>query len=289
MNALEAQLDYPLGEILPEPGTVHEVLPGVFWLRMKLPFALNHINLWLLDDEIDNGDGPVRGWTIIDCGIATAPTREAWEAVFATALQGRPVLRLIATHYHPDHMGLSNWLTERWNITLWATAGEYSVARLMSASMPGYDGDAMVAHFQSHGLPQDATGQVGERRNHYSALVPAVPATYRRLHDGQQVRIGKHSWRVITGFGHSPEHASLYSEELALMISGDMVLPRISTNVSVPCYEPESNPVQLYLDSLGKFAGLPDDTLLLPSHGKPFRGLHIRIRQLRDHHAERLE
>jgi glyoxylase-like metal-dependent hydrolase (beta-lactamase superfamily II) len=86
---------------------------------------------------------------------------------------------------------------------------------------------------------------------------------------------------VITGFGHSPEHASLYCEELRVLISGDMVLPRISTNVSVFAIEPEGNPLQLYLDSLGKFADLPDDTLVLPSHGKPFRGLHTRIAQLR--------
>ncbi|WP_151448857.1 MBL fold metallo-hydrolase [Lacisediminimonas profundi] len=288
MNLLEAQLDYPFGDALPEPGAVQQVLPGLYWLRMALPFALNHINLWLLDDELETEQGVVRGWTIIDCGIASEPTRTSWESVFSTALQGRPVLRVIATHYHPDHMGLAHWLCERWNVTLWVTAGEYAVARMMSAGLPGYNGAAMVEHFRRHGLPDEATGQVGERRNHYVSLVPSVPSTYRRMQDGQSIRIGNADWRIITGFGHSPEHAALYSEQLNLMISGDMVLPRISTNVSVQCYEPESNPVQQYMDSLGKFASLPDDTLVLPSHGKPFRGLHTRIQQLRDHHAERL-
>jgi glyoxylase-like metal-dependent hydrolase (beta-lactamase superfamily II) len=115
-----------------------------------------------------------------------------------------------------------------------------------------------------------------------------VPEAYTRLQDGQQVRIGRHDWRVITGFGHSPEHAALYSDELKVLISGDMVLPRISTNVSVFAVEPEGNPLQQYLDSLSKFASLPDDTLVLPSHGRPFRGLHTRIAQLRAHHAARL-
>ena len=289
MNHLELELDYPLGETVPAPGTVEQVLPGVYWLRMALPFALNHINLWLLDDEMDTGNGMQRGWTIVDCGIATDPTRAAWESVFASALQGRPILRVIATHYHPDHMGLSNWLCERWKVRLWVTAGEYAVGRMMSVGLPGFNGDAMVAHFRSNGLPEEAIEEVGERRNHYGSLVPAVPPSYNRLRDGQTIRIGNRGWRIITGFGHSPEHAALYCEELNTLIAGDMVLPRISTNVSVQSFEPEADPVQLYLDSLGKFSSLPDDTLVLPSHGKPFRGIHTRIRQLRTHHAERLE
>jgi glyoxylase-like metal-dependent hydrolase (beta-lactamase superfamily II) len=126
------------------------------------------------------------------------------------------------------------------------------------------------------------------RRNYYPSLVPAVPGAYTRLQDGQSLRIGAHDWRVITGFGHSPEHAALYSDQLKVLISGDMVLPRISTNVSVFAVEPEGNPLQLYLDSLGKFASLPPDTLVLPSHGRPFRGLHTRIAQLRAHHEARL-
>ncbi len=289
MNHLELELDYPLGETLPETGAVFQVLPGVVWLRMALPFALNHINLWLLDDTLDNGQGMVRGWTVVDCGIATEPTRTAWESVFATALQGRPVLRVIATHYHPDHMGLASWICERWGVQLWTTAGEYAVARMMSAGLPGFDSASMVAHFRRNGLAREVTEEVKERRNHYASLVPTVPSSYRRMIDGQTIKIGNSGWRIITGFGHSPEHAALYNAERNVLIAGDMVLPRISTNVSVQCFEPDGNPVQLYLDSLGKFAPLPEDTLVLPSHGKPFRGMHIRIRQLREHHAERLE
>jgi glyoxylase-like metal-dependent hydrolase (beta-lactamase superfamily II) len=130
--------------------------------------------------------------------------------------------------------------------------------------------------------------QMRSRRNYYPSLVPAVPEAYTRLQDGDLVEIGGRGWRVITGFGHSPEHASLYSEELKVLISGDMVLPRISTNVSVFAVEPEGNPLELYLQSLKKFTNLPEDTLVLPSHGKPFRGLHTRIAQLHNHHAARL-
>lgn len=281
MNHLESQLSYAFGDTIPAPGTAQEIVPGLFWLRMGLPFALDHINLWLIRDE--------GGWTVVDCGIATEATRTSWETIFSTALDGLPIVRVIATHCHPDHVGLSDWLCSRWSAPLWMTTGEYGFARMMSASLPGVDGTAMLPHFQRHGLVDEAMQeQLKGRKSYYPTLVPAVPASYHRLQDRQVFRIGAHEWRVITGFGHSPEHAALYCADLNVLISGDMVLPRISTNVSVFAVEPEANPVQLYLDSLGKCHDLPEDTLVLPSHGKPFRGLHTRIAQLHDHHRERL-
>jgi glyoxylase-like metal-dependent hydrolase (beta-lactamase superfamily II) len=289
MNLLELQLDYPFGETLPAPGALHEAAPGVLWLRMGLPFALNHINLWLLEDEFETDAGTVRGWTVVDCGIANDATRAAWETIFDTQLRGLPIVRVIATHYHPDHVGLADWLCTRWRAPLWMTTGEYTYARIMSATLAGTDGETMLPHYQQHGLSDPALlDKLRGRQSHYNSLVPAVPLSHIRLQDGQSFRIGKHDWRVITGAGHTPEHASLYCADLNVLISGDMVLPRISTNVSVLPLEPDASPVQLYLDSLAKFNDLPDDTLVLPSHGKPFRGLHTRITQLSDHHAARL-
>jgi glyoxylase-like metal-dependent hydrolase (beta-lactamase superfamily II) len=289
MNLLESQLNYPFGDTLPPSGAVHEVAPGLFWLRMGLPFALDHINLWLLQDEVMTASGPTVGWTVIDCGIASDATRDAWEKIFTEHLRGLPIVRVIATHCHPDHIGLADWLCTRWNAPLWMTAGEYAFARMMSATLPGVDGPAMLPHFQRHGLADpEMLEQLRARKSHYPSLVPSVPLAYTRLQDRQTIHIGKHEWQVITGFGHSPEHAALHCADLNVLISGDMVLPRISTNVSVFAVEPEANPVQLYLQSLGKYSDLPDDTLVLPSHGKPFRGLHKRITQLCDHHAARL-
>jgi glyoxylase-like metal-dependent hydrolase (beta-lactamase superfamily II) len=285
MNPLESQLSYPFGDTLPAPGRLHELAPGVFWARMPLPFALDHINLWLLRDEVDGR----AGWSVVDCGVASDATRAAWEQLFAGELAGQPLLRVFATHCHPDHVGLSGWLCERFNATFWTTAGEFGFARMMAAALPGVDGPSAIPHFERHGLVDEAMlEQMRSRRSYYPSLVPAVPESYVRLQDAQRVKIGRAQWRVVTGFGHSPEHAALYSDELKLLISGDMVLPRISTNVSVFAVEPEGNPLQQYLDSLGKFADVPEDTLVLPSHGKPFRGLHTRIAQLRAHHTERL-
>lgn len=285
MNALESQLSYPLGEIIPAPGALHEIAPGLRWARMPLPFALDHVNLWLLEDELHAR----AGWSVVDTGAATDATRAAWETLLGEGLQGQPLVRVLATHCHPDHVGLSGWLCARFGAPLWTTAGEFGFMRMMAAALPGVDGPSAIPHFERHGLCDPAMlEQMRSRRNYYPSLVPAVPEAYTRLQDGQLVTIGAHRWRVITGFGHSPEHASLYCEALNVLISGDMVLPRISTNVSVFAVEPEGNPLQLYLDSLGKFAGLPQDVLVLPSHGKPFRGLHVRIAQLHEHHAARL-
>lgn len=281
MNLLETQLTYPFNDTMPEPGAVMLVAPGIYWLRMKLPFALNHINLWLLED------GP--GWTIIDCGIANDETRASWEHIFAQHLNGKPVTRVIATHCHPDHLGLSDWLCKRWGVQLWMSAGEYANGRMMQASLPGTDVASMVPHFQRHGVTDPAliTLLMG-RKEYYPTLVPAIPPCYVRIQEHQIIRIGALQWQVITGFGHSPEHVSLYCREIDCLISGDMLLPRISTNVSVWALEPYSNPVQQFLDSLEKYGALEAETLVLPSHGKPFRGMHVRIKQLVDHHHERL-
>jgi len=281
MNAQEAQLSYPFGDMLPEPGELQRVCEGVYWLRMKLPFALNHINLWLLEDN--------DGWTIIDCGIANEETRHAWESIFSRDLQGKPVTRVIATHCHPDHLGLADWLCQRWNVPLWMSAAEYSFGRMMQAGLSGAEGLAAVPHFQRHGVTDAALiAQLLKRKNYYPSLVPNIPNAFVRLQENQMVRIGAHQWRVITGFGHSPEHVSLYCDALNCLIAGDMLLPRISTNVSVWAIEPLSNPVQQFLDSIKRYLDLPSNTLVLPSHGRPFCGAHNRVQQLIDHHAARL-
>jgi glyoxylase-like metal-dependent hydrolase (beta-lactamase superfamily II) len=286
MNPLESQLSYPFGDTIPSPGTVQDLAPGLRWLRMPLPFALDHINLWLLDDGVERQGG----YALVDCGAGTDATRAAWEQVFAGGMANKPLLRVFATHCHPDHVGLSGWLCERFGAPFWTSAAEFGFARMMAAALPGVDGPSAIPHFQRHGLVDTALlEQMQSRRNYYPTLVPAVPPSYTRLQDGERVRIGGREWRVITGFGHSPEHVSLYAEEGRILISGDMVLPRISTNVSVFAVEPDGNPLTQYLDSLTKFADLPEDTLVLPSHGKPFRGLHVRIEQLRTHHVARLE
>ncbi len=285
MNELESQLHYPMGDAMPDVGQTLEVAPGVRWIRMSLPFVLNHINLWLLRDELDGR----QGWTIVDCCIDRPESRDQWEQVFATALEGLPILRVIVTHMHPDHIGLAHWLCERWNVRLWISATDYHVARLGSLGPSGFGGEAAANYFASHGLNDPASvEQIKARTRYYPSLVPSVPTQYRRMADGDVLTIGGRQWRCISGYGHAPEHIALVCDSLRVLIGGDMMLPRISTNVSVYEVEPEANPLKLFLDSIERLRDLSDDTLTLPSHGKPFTGLHIRINQLHDHHRDRL-
>jgi glyoxylase-like metal-dependent hydrolase (beta-lactamase superfamily II) len=306
VNPQEAALQYPLGETLPALGRTIEVAPGVQWLRMGLPFALDHINLWLLRDEQHGPDGVRRGWTLVDCGITNDATRAAWEQIFDEALDGEPVLRVIVTHMHPDHIGLAHWLCERWSVEpttagvggvdcrLWISATDWNAARMASRATTGFGGESAARFFARHGLTDpDAQAKVRARSNYYASMVPAVPERYRRLMDGMPLAIGRdadrHDWRCIAGYGHAPEHIALHSERLGLLIAGDMVLPRISTNVSVIDLEPEGDPLPLYLASIERLRSLPAQTLVLPSHGRPFVGLHTRIDQLQAHHAARLD
>ncbi len=299
MNELEHELTYPFGDSLPEPGGTLEVAQGIRWIRMGLPFALNHINLWLLRDEL----GGKPGWTVVDCCIDKPDSRAQWQHIFATQLQGLPILRVICTHMHPDHIGLAHWLCATWQVPLWISATDYNVARNLSAAAPTGSGQAAADFYASHGLNDtESVAKIKARTGYFNSLVPAVPPCYHRIMDGDMIRIGTRDWRCISGYGHAPEHIALYlsaptttaanpampNHPAPVLISGDMVLPRISTNVSVFDLEPEGDPLKLFLNSIEKYQSLPADTVVLPSHGKPFTGMHQRITQLQTHHADRL-
>ncbi|MFN4117653.1 MBL fold metallo-hydrolase [Acidovorax sp.] len=290
MNPLEHQIHYPFGDTLPAVGETVEVAPGVRWIRMALPFALDHINLWLLRDRQPDASGAmVEGWTIVDCCIDSPTTRAQWEQVFASSLGGLPILRVIVTHMHPDHIGLAHWLCARWDVRLWISATDYNVARVAVYDPQGFGGEAGADFYALHGAQDEAfLSHVRGRASYFPTLVPALPARFRRLMDGDVLDIGGRTWHCISGYGHAPEHIALYCAELGTLISGDMVLPRISTNVSVHASEPEANPLQLFLTSLLRYRDLPETTSVLPSHGKPFTGLTTRIDQLHQHHQDRL-
>jgi glyoxylase-like metal-dependent hydrolase (beta-lactamase superfamily II) len=204
-------------------------------------------------------------------------------------LEGRRLTRCIITHCHPDHLGLAAWLEQETGAPLWIAQGEYLAAHMIVEQIAGYSISYMVEFFRRHGLDQTRIDGLISRGNGYKRGVPAIPLTYHRLFDAEVLRIGDHDWRTIVGYGHAPEHMSLYCAELGVLISGDMLLPRISTNISVMASNPQGDPLGLFLNSIDDFRSLPEDTLVLPSHGRPFRGLHARVDQLQAHHAERCE
>jgi len=264
----------------PEGGSSIQVAPGIRWIRMPLPFALNHINLWLLDDA--------HGVTVVDTGVGLPPTRELWEKLFAGELAGQPIVRVLVTHFHPDHIGNAEWLTQRFGVELWCPQAEWLMCQLAWQGMGGNDSAKRLDHYRRHGVGPDRIEGFRERGNHYRQLVPSVVPQFRTVREGDAVAIGGRVWHAFTVLGHAPEHACLFCPEANVLISGDQVLPKITTNVSVWPDQPRGNPLRLYLESLKRFRPLPGDTLVLPSHGLPFRGLHHRLDYLAQHHDERL-
>ena len=269
--------DYPFAKA-PAAGTTIEVAPGVHWLRMPLPFALDHINLYVLDDGA--------GLTIVDTGYALDEVKAAWRSVLASL--ARPVTRIIGTHFHPDHVGLAAGLQAETGAPVSMTMGEYLTARMIWHQVESFDGATMVALFRRHGLPEEACAALEKRGNAYRKGVPDLPSHYRRLVANQDVPIGGCDWRVIVGRGHAVEHAALHCAAAGVLLSGDMLLPRITSNVTVFAQSPDDDTLSQYLDSVGAFDTLPAETLVLPAHGLPFRNIRGRVEAVRRHHAERL-
>jgi len=281
MSYAQDSLNYEY-DFQPETGEAVDILPGLKWLRLPLPFMLGHINVWLLQD----GDG----WAIVDTGIHSGVTRKTWENVFNMQLKNAPLTRVLVTHLHPDHAGCAGWLCELFDVELYMSRDEYLLCRIL-VSDTGLPAPKEGRRFyQAAGFREENMTRYIEMFGSFGKMVAQLPQAYHRLHEDRPVQIGQHEWRVITGHGHSPEHACLYNPALNALISGDQVLPTISPNVSVYPTEPTANPLEGWFDSLHRMKTLlPDDVLVLPSHGKPFRGIKGRLDGLIEEHQVGLQ
>jgi len=277
--------EYP--PIFPQPAATEtvEIAEGIFWLRFTLPFALDHINIWLLD-------GGAAGWTIIDSGFHDAPTIAQWEAVFANLLKDRPVECLFITHFHPDHFGLAGWLQKKTGAGIRMTPAEWRMVQTLTDEDSVERLEHLYRPYYSHaGVAEDMMEKLLNRRTGYRSIIHPPPLQIEAVHPQQTVMLGGRTWQIIGGYGHSPEHASLYSAEDNIFIAGDMVLPFITPNISYfPGNPPGHDPVDLYMETLNRIRDtVPDNALVLPSHGIPFRGLHERIDEILGHHSLRLD
>ncbi len=275
-------LTYPFGRRTPEPGETIAIAPGIQWARLPVPGSLKHVNIWLLDD----GDEIA----VIDTGLDIAPCRAAWETLIAGPLAGRRVSRVIVTHFHPDHIGLAGWLASRFAAPLSMTREEWLFARMLTADIRDAPPAEAFAYWRAAGWEEERIeAEAGKGWGRFSSVVSAVPLSFLRIREGDVLRIGDRAWRVFTGNGHSPEHACLVDETNGLLIAGDQVLPRITSNISLSLSEPEANPLGDWLASIDKLRTLSDDLLVLPSHGEPFTGLHARLDALAHGHHDRLD
>ncbi|MDH4612370.1 MBL fold metallo-hydrolase [Pseudomonas sp. BN102] len=267
-----AAVSYPL-DATPAPGALLEVTPGVLWTRLPLPISLGAINVWLLAE-----DG---GHALVDTGLCNEDSVSLWERLLAGPLAGGSLTRVLATHLHPDHIGMAGWLSRRTGCRLWMTRLEYLQCRMLAGDSGRAAPDEAVSFYHRAGWDDQALAVYCQRFGSFSRMISPLPDSYRRIREGELVRIGEYDWEVVVGTGHSPEHACLYDARRKLLISGDQVLPRISSNVSVHFTEPDADPLGDWLHSLGKLRRrVPDDVLVLPSHNEPFHGLHARLNQL---------
>lgn len=265
----------------PEPGVPVTVADGIFWLRARLPLALDHVNLWLCDD----GDG----WTVVDTGYGDPPTWRMWEATLAGLLAGRPVRRVLVTHFHPDHAGQAGALCRATGAALWMSRTEWLTCRALALDT----GTASVATtedcYRAADLPEAVVARQVQRGNAYRKVVSEPPPVFTRIVAGQTLTLAGSRWQVLIGQGHAPEQVTLWCSERNLLLAADQILPRISPVIGVWPSEPEADPLRDFLGSLAQYRDLPADCRVLPSHGVPFEGLHDRLAQLAEHHAERLE
>jgi glyoxylase-like metal-dependent hydrolase (beta-lactamase superfamily II) len=264
----------------PAPGELVPISPGVQWLRLPLPYRLNHVNIYLIED-----DG---GWAVLDTGLATEACRLAWDTVLAGPLAGQRLTRMIVTHYHPDHVGLAGWLSNRFDLPLSMPRPEYLYSLALQYAPGDLGADTYRPFYRRHGLSPEITESVLSRGHEYLRRTTGVPTTYHRIQHGETLRIGARDFDVITGGGHALEQAMLLRQQEKLFFAADQVIARISPNVSVHAMEPDLDALGIYLRSLRSLREcVPDDVLVLPGHGLPFFGLHVRLDELIEHHAQR--
>ena len=280
----ERGLTYPFAGP-PASGHAVDVASGVKWMRVAMPIALDHINVYAVEDG--------EGWALIDTGLALSATKDEWEQLLAGPLEGWPVTRVICTHLHPDHIGLAGWLCERFAAPLVMTRTEYVMARMLLADTGQPAPEQGADFYRAAGWDEAQIAGYRREFGQFGRAVSPLPAGYVRMRGGERLSIGGRAWRVVVGEGHSPEHACLWREEDGVVLGGDQILPKISSNVSVWPTEPDADPLGDWLASLERMkAVFPDDVLVLPSHGEPFRGVQTRLDALiRGHHAalKRLE
>ena len=266
----------------PGEGEAIEVAEGVLWLRLPLPMALDHVNVYALDD----GDG----WTVVDTGVKSRRSREVWQAALDGPLSGRPMTRVILTHHHPDHVGLAGWFAER-GAALWTSRTAYLMARMLTLDVQEVWPAETVAFYRAAGMaPAVLEDRLAQRPFNFADGVAPIPLGYRRLVEGEGITAGGRDWVVRMGAGHAPEHVTLWSTDGTLVMGGDQLLPTISPNLGVYPTEPEADPVRDWLEAcerLRSHARGPE--LVLPGHKLPFTGLPARLAQLIDNHHSALD
>ena len=278
---MESKVDYIFGDKLPVPLEPIEVAEGILWFRLPMPIALDHINIYLLDD----GDS----WVLIDTGLGDTRSIEIWTNILRKYLSKRPIQKIIVTHFHPDHVGLAGWLIERTDAEFWMTQIEWLSARQAYLTIDSAASDTMCAFYKKANLKLDLIEIYDDIGNDYRSMVTPIPPEYDRIEHSTSFKIGDRIWKPVFGSGHSPDHVSFYCEKDRIMLGGDMLLPRITPIIAVWWQEPNADPLKGYIEFLKNLGSVGSDALILPAHNRPYKELQTRVADLISHHNERLE
>ena len=267
----------------PENGEITEIAEGVMWLRLPLPMKLDHVNIYILDD----GDG----WTLIDTGIKTRKVMGMWKHLIDNILSGKPIKRVIATHHHPDHIGLHGWFVENYGAEYLSTQVAYLTARMLTLDTQEAYLDSQIDFYRRAGMRSDLfEARKSERPFNFSDIVHPIPIGFKKISEGDKIEMGGRTWDIRVDHGHAPYHATFWSCDDGLVLSGDQIIPSISSNIGVYPTEPDSNPLKEWMascDRLKEFSN--DDNLALPGHKLPFVGIPLRLKQLLENHSGALD
>ena len=274
-------INYPY-ETPPAECEAIEVAPGVLWMRLPLPMALDHVNVYALDD----GDG----WTVIDTGFASKRGRAIWNALLDGPLGGKPVNRVIVTHHHPDHVGLAGWFVTK-GAALHMPRTAWLMARMLTLDVQEAYPPETVTFYKRAGMDPDVLAKrQSERPFNFADCVVPIPLGFHRLIEGGTITMGARIWDIRMGNGHAPEHATFWSRNDNLVIGGDQLLPSISPNLGVYPTEPEADPVADWLEACERLLPFArHDQLVLGGHKLPFTGLPMRLAQMIENHHSALK
>ncbi len=263
----------------PAHGEVVELEHGLQWIRLPVPGYLDHINVWL-------APGNHGGWWLVDTGLGLPVVREAWQPLLARYGLATSLRGILVTHHHPDHFGMASWLADYGGVSVTMSIDAFAAgARVFQDA----HAERIPVFGKQWGVDYPRLLQDARAGHVLRSVVGGLPPLATPLADGDSFTATALPFAVSLHDGHAEGHACLHAAAAGVFIAGDELLPTISSNVSLYPQGGLDDPMGSHLVSLRRLRELPASTLVLPAHGRPFRGAHARLDALEAEHADRFD